>query len=148
MKMELFTEIEITAPASEVWKILMDTEKYPDWNPFISKIEGKLVQGNQLHIELGGMKFDPVVLVHRPYREFRWLGKLWVKGLFDGEHYFLLTENPDKSTHFVQGEKFSGLLVRLFKNNVLVKTKLNFEKMNTALKARAEQKEAMLLKAE
>jgi hypothetical protein len=138
MKMELFTEITIKAPVAEVWKILMETEKYPDWNPFISKIEGTLKEGNQIHVELGGMKFDPILLVKQPNREFRWRGKLWVKGLFDGEHYFLLSENPNGSCHFVQGEMFSGLFVRLFKNNVLVKTKLNFEQMNAALKARAE----------
>lgn len=136
--MKLCTETTIHAPANVVWNILMDSGKYPEWNPFISKMEGDLKIGNQIHVELGGMTFDPIVLSFLPKREFRWRGKLLIKGLFDGEHYFLLYENEDGSSHFVQGEIFSGILVRLFKNNVLVKTKANFEKMNAALKSRAE----------
>jgi hypothetical protein len=38
--MQIKTEIPIGAPASAVWSILMDFERYPEWNPFIKKISG------------------------------------------------------------------------------------------------------------
>ena len=44
----LQTEILINAPAEKVWGILMDFEKFPEWNPFILSIEGKQETGAQL----------------------------------------------------------------------------------------------------
>ena len=43
------TEIEISASDEEVWQVLSDFDAYPEWNPFIKTIEGKLEaypQGN------------------------------------------------------------------------------------------------------
>ena len=39
-----------------------------------------------------------------------WIGKLFVKGIFDGEHYFLLESVGPNGTHFTQGENFTGIL--------------------------------------
>jgi uncharacterized protein YndB with AHSA1/START domain len=39
---ELSTEIEIDAPPADVWRVLSDSEAYPEWNPFIRKLEGDL----------------------------------------------------------------------------------------------------------
>ncbi len=33
--------------------------------------------------------FKPKVVEVVPNRSFGWLGSLWVKGLFDGHHYFM-----------------------------------------------------------
>ncbi len=41
----------------------------------------------------------------------RWLGKLFVGGIFDGEHYFLLEPIDENRTRILDGENFSGLLV-------------------------------------
>ena len=54
--------------------------------------------------------------------------------LFDGEHYFILKENPDGSTLFVQGENFTGILVLLLWGSMEQNTKNGFEAMNAALK--------------
>ena len=37
---ELKTTIEINASPAKVWEVLLDFEKYPDWNPFIKNIRG------------------------------------------------------------------------------------------------------------
>jgi hypothetical protein len=39
-----------------------------------------------------GTNFTPVITKIEPVNEFRWIGKLWVKGIFDGEHVFMLEE--------------------------------------------------------
>ena len=57
------------------------------------------------------MRFAPTILSVRPDRELRWLGRFFVRGLFDGEHYFLLEPLNERRTRFIQGETFSGLLV-------------------------------------
>ena len=45
---ELRAEIEIDADPDSVWAVLMDFEAYPEWNPFITSIEGSQARGSQL----------------------------------------------------------------------------------------------------
>ena len=84
------------------------------------------------------MTFTPRVLCFEKNKEFRWLGKLFVKGLFDGEHTFELIDNRDGSTTFRQSEKFSGVLVPFFDKLIEGSTRRGFEAMNERLKERAE----------
>lgn len=83
------------------------------------------------------MTFKPEVLKVDVNKEFRWKGKLLLKGIFDGEHYFQLMDLGDGTTHFVHGESFIGLLVPLM-GGALTKTKMGFELMNEALKRECE----------
>ncbi len=131
----------INASADKVWKVLTDFESYPEWNPFIRQIEGKAVVGTQVeaHIQLPDQKsmiFKPTVLVSKPNREFRWLGSLWTKGIFDGEHYFILKPLGENRTEFIQGENFSGLLSGIFFRMIRENTRKGFEMMNEGLRER------------
>ena len=83
------------------------------------------------------MKFKPVVLKSEKALEFRWLGSLFVRGLFDGEHYFILKPLDKNRTQFIQGEKFSGVLVGLL-GKTLKQVPASFANMNEALKRRVE----------
>ncbi len=136
------SQIEIDAPAATVWAILMDFPAYPEWNPFIRQISGQPEVGARIEARLqppGGraMTFKPTVLVAEPDREFRWLGKLFVKGLFDGEHVFRIEPLGPDRVRFVQQESFAGVLVPLLKGT-LGQAEEGFRQMNAALKARAE----------
>ncbi len=132
------TSITINASKESVWKILTDFENYPKWNSFIKSVSGNVKVGNQIKIQLQGMIFKPTVLVFNENTEFKWLGHLWFKGLFDGEHKFIVTDNGDGTINFEQSENFSGILVKLFSKNLDKKTKRGFEQMNQELKLRAE----------
>ena len=83
------------------------------------------------------MRFAPKILVLEPGRELRWLGRLLMPGLFDGEHYFILDNIDGQRTRLTHGETFSGILVGLFGGG-LEATKAGFIAMNHALKQRAE----------
>jgi len=140
---EIRTSILIKAAPARVWSILMDFEQYPDWNPFIKTIAGEAEKGARItaYIEppgAKGMTFKPKVLVVEPEREFRWLGHLFIPGLFDGEHIFELSDNGNGTTTLVQRERFGGILIPLFKKMLNDNTLRGFEAMNEALKARAE----------
>ncbi len=132
------TQITINAPASTVWKVLSESNKYPEWNPFITRLSGPLEEGNKLQITAGGMKFSPVVLVSKKNEELRWLGKLLFQGLFDGEHSFVIDQQTDGSVVFYHEERFSGILVGLFRRKLETETKQGFEEMNQRLKERCE----------
>ncbi len=139
MAFEIKTSILIHAKPEAVWKTLTKTEDYPEWNPFVTSLQGELGMGNKLSAQLPGMKFTPTIVIWNPGKEFAWLGHLWVKGLFDGQHGFRVEENADGSTTFHHTEQFKGLLVPLFKKMLKTETKPGFEAMNEALKKRVEQ---------
>ncbi|MEN0051139.1 MAG: SRPBCC domain-containing protein [Bacteroidota bacterium] len=138
MALELKTSIEIKATPQQVWRQLLDFKSYGDWNPFITEINGDAFKGGKLSISAGGMKFQPTVLVHEENKEFKWLGSLLFKGIFDGAHRFLLEEDSDGHTIFHHSEYFKGVLVPVFKKKLLKDTKASFEQMNEALKKRVE----------
>ena len=132
------TEIHILATPERVWRILTDLDRYPEWNPFITRASGQLAEGRRLSIQAGDMAFKPVVQVFRPDRELQWLGSLWFKGLFDGAHRFELIPQADGTTLLRHSEDFSGLLVGVLASKLDQDTRAGFEAMNEALKARAE----------
>ncbi len=143
--MEIKTQILINATPDKVWSILTDFQNHPTWNPFIKSITGEAKVGSQITVSIAppdgkGMTFKPTVLAFEKNKEFRWLGKLLFKGLFDGEHKFELIDNGNGTTTFIQSEKFKGLLVALFKNQLERNTKEGFELMNASLKKYIEKK--------
>ena len=140
---QLTTTIEIESSPDVVWAILMDFEAYPEWNPFVREIKGNQSEGGQLSVRLqnpGGkaMTFAPIVTEAIPERRFSWLGKLGLKGVFDGHHHFDIAVTDGATVQFTQSEDFSGALVPVLWGMVTKKTRAGFESMNTALKERAE----------
>jgi hypothetical protein len=140
---EIHTEIDISASADRVWCVLSDFSSYPEWNPFIRRMQGEVRVGARLHVYIQpsgakGMSFRPTVLVANPKRELRWLGRLWVPGLFDGEHTFSIEPLSEGRVRFIQREQFKGLLVPLLSKMLDGDTRRGFEEMNSALKLRAE----------
>lgn len=140
---ELNTEIEINASAERVWQLLTDFDAYPQWNPFMRSVKGKPEPDSKLKVFIQpsgarGMKFSPTVLKAEPQRELRWLGRLFIGGLFDGEHIFNIQPLAENRVKFTQCEQFSGLLVPLFWRSLNTDTQRGFNEMNAALKKRAE----------
>jgi len=138
MKKTITTSVQINADSQTVWKVFSDFDSYPEWNPFVKFLKGEVKVGNQIEVKLQNMIFRPRVLKFDKSEEFTWLGHLWFKGLFDGEHSFRLTDNGDGTTSFEQREQFSGLLVRLLSKSLDRDTKPGFEAMNKELKLRVE----------
>jgi hypothetical protein len=140
---EIHTEIEIHASAERVWQVLTDFAAYPQWNPFIHRVEGEIKAGVRLHVFVQlsggkGMSFRPTVLAAEPNRGFRWLGHLWVPGLFDGEHSFAIERLDEDLVRFIQSERFGGLFLPLLTKMLDRDIQRGFEEMNRALKLRSE----------
>ncbi|WP_419487659.1 SRPBCC family protein [Chryseobacterium bernardetii] len=78
MSKKIETEITIHATPEKIWKILSNFHEYPDWNPFITEIQGSVEVGNQIQVKIkpqGGkiMIFKPVVLLKKENKELQWL---------------------------------------------------------------------------
>lgn len=140
MAKEIRTEIIIRAKREKVWAILTDFENYPNWNPFITFIQGKAEEGSQITVRIappGGkaMTFKPTIITRKENQELKWLGTVLFKGLFDGEHRFELKDNADGTVTFVQNEQFRGIFTGLFNPEKTIK---GFNEMNNKLKELAE----------
>ena len=141
---QIRSEITIDASAERVWQVLTGFDAYPEWNPFITSIAGDLKSESRLKIYAKppgkmGMTFKPVVLSVQANRELRWMGHLLVPGIFDGQPSFAIDPIEENRVTFVQGERFTGVLVPFFGLiGLLDATLRGFEEMNRALKERAE----------
>jgi hypothetical protein len=137
----IVTAIDIAAPPAAVWAVLSDFAAYPDWNPFIRRIVGVPRTGAQLDVTVkppngSEMSFKPTVLKAEPDRELRWLGRVLIPGVFDGEHSFLI-EPTATGCRVAHEEFFWGLLVPFF-GRMLDDTEKGFVAANEALKRRVE----------
>jgi hypothetical protein len=142
------TVIHIHKSPGYVWSVLINFKDYPEWNPLVTRISGDVKEGANLSVTVtlpgkDGINFTPKVLKAEPLKEFRWKGKLIFKGLFDGEHYFLLEPLPNGSTALRHGEIFTGILPPFMKGT-LQKTKSGFELMNVALKEYCENENSVI----
>ncbi|QEL54632.1 SRPBCC domain-containing protein [Chromobacterium paludis] len=137
------TAIDIAAGPEQVWQVLTDWPRYPEWNPFIVGLHGRRETGASLVATLhppGGRRltFRPRLTAFNTGQQLRWRGKLLLPGLFDGEHHFRLEALENGHTRLHHGEDFSGLLLPLFGQKLQTATRQGFLAMNEALKQRCE----------
>ncbi len=132
---------EIPAPSERVWQILTDTASYPEWNPFVRRLEGELSVGSRLSVDLQPNEkkpttMKPVVVEFDAGRSFTWLGRVGLPGVLDGRHTFSV-EPTAHGSRLVQHERLSGMLTPLFRAMLTIDTPAAFEASNDALAARA-----------
>jgi hypothetical protein len=144
MTKQIRAEIDIHATPERVWQVLTDFAAYPQWNPFMTQARGTARRGERLTIRMQpagrrAMTFRPAVLDADPGRRLRWLGRLGLPGIFDGEHSFTIEPRGDGQVRLVQQEEYQGLLVPFMAKSLDRHTLPAFEQMNQALKRRAEQ---------
>jgi hypothetical protein len=86
------TEIEINAPLSLVWQLVVDLAGYNVWNPFLTYVRGEAKEGAsvEFHVNLPGAQTTPTrVRISQilPGSKIVWVGHfLNIPGLIDGEH--------------------------------------------------------------
>lgn len=137
------TEVLIDATPEDVWLVLSNIGEYPQWNPFIVRLEGALAVGKELEVTLsppGGtqMSFDTRVVTVTKNRELAWRAGLVVPGIFLGAHRFLIEPAGDGRTKLVHSERFTGLLIGPLTHHMLDRFELGFVEMNQAVKIKAE----------
>lgn len=140
MKKEITTQILIRSTPEKIWNILTAIENYPNWNPFITSIQGEIKEGKKISISIkppngNKINFKPTIISIKNNKELSWFGTVIFKGIFDGKHKFELIDNKNGTTTFIHSEKFRGIFVWLFD---VRKTTNGFNEMNKKLKELAE----------
>lgn len=136
------TAVEIDAPPSRVWTVLVDLPAYANWNPFIVEAGGTVAVGETLSLRMAlpgrtPMSIKPRLLVVDPEHELRWKGRLVMPGLFDGEHAFVLTPLENNRTRVDHWERFAGVLLPIARGMIYEGTVQSFHALNAALAKRA-----------
>ncbi len=138
-------EIEINAPAEQVWLLLTDFPTFPRWNPFIREASGDLRPGAKLTIRLRIGKrlvtFRPTVTKVEPGRELRWLARLPLPRLFDVERSFAIEPHGEGRVRFIQHEDCTGLLTPLILGfgDTAGEIRRGYDRFGLAVKALAEE---------
>ena len=134
----IHTSIDINAPRDKVWSILVDNPAYPEWNPYHVKVDGTMTIGEQLDVVINKpngktVKIQPHVMRLEPLTELTWGGG--IKGIFFGEHVFLLFSIDESRTRLVHKERFSGIAIPFAS---LESIDEGYNLMNQRLKEKAE----------
>ena len=141
---EIRTEIEIAAPMTEVWDILMDFGAWPDWNPTVNQASGTASLGSKISITMAGpegkngQKYSANITTYEAPRSFRWRAVMLAGFLMTNDRSFELEPAGD-GTRLINTEHFSGLAVSLFWGKLENFVPDSLKTMNEALKAKAEQ---------
>lgn len=80
------------------------------------------------------MTFRPRVLVSDANRELKWRGGLFLRGIFDGTHSFVIEPLAKDKVKLHHYEKFSGILSGMIFAKIHTSTLAGFNAMNEALK--------------
>lgn len=110
-----YTEIEINSSPAEVWRVIADNQNYPSWNPYHVKVEGDFSIGQPLVVHVNKPNGENVIVKPHlirltPNKELTWGGG--IRGVFYGEHVFLLEETERGTTHLIHKESFTGFAVQ------------------------------------
>ena len=134
---EMHTEIYVEAPPEKVWSVLVDTERYPEWNPVFVKVEGTLAKGAQVtnHVVEPGkepVEMGSTVVAFEPAKELNQAGG--IPGFITFDHRYILKPEGD-GTRVVQHEIDQGLYMYFWDSSWVEPA---YAKVNQALKARVE----------
>jgi len=138
--MSLVYEASTTIEASPatVWSVLVDTAKWPEWDPFCIRIDGHVALGKKV---TAWTKLSPdrgfgVKVTQLDENEkMVWSGGMPL-GLFKGVRTYALTERGDE-TEFSMREEFTGPMLFMIKGSIPDMTEA-FEAFVNGLKERAE----------
>jgi len=107
------SEILIAAPIEKVWRLLVEIDKWPKWQPNItaSKFAGPLKQGTEFEWTTGGTKITSRLAVVRAGEELAWTGKALNATAI---HVWQLRPTPDGGTEVSTRESMSGFMLKVF----------------------------------
>jgi uncharacterized protein YndB with AHSA1/START domain len=144
--------VAIKAPIEVVWRAMLDTHAYGEWNPFVVRVDrapGEPVVGQRMRLHVrwasgkGTTSDEEIARVEPPSVEaprraalvYAYRGLLHALWLVRGSRFQTLEESADGVTLYRSEETFRGLLAS---SVPLADVQDGFERHAQALRARAE----------
>ncbi|HET9422471.1 MAG TPA: SRPBCC domain-containing protein [Nocardioides sp.] len=130
MKARPGASVEIEAPLDLVWQVMLDTESYGEWNPFVERVETPAppAVGNPivLHVRWANGRTtrspERITTIESPATDsgvttarlsYRYVGLPARLRLLSAVRHQRLTQRPGEPTSYDTVEEFDGPLVRL-----------------------------------
>jgi hypothetical protein len=135
--------VEIDAPVARVWHAVTDFGFYPQWNPWIVRLDGEAKEGSKLTgtIRMEGRKDSNIrsVAIKVETGKEMLLKTVVFTGLLGDNHRFRFESLGTDRTRFHQSVTFHGILSP-FIGGVVKDNQIALERMNAALKGLCESK--------
>jgi hypothetical protein len=112
-KLELRSEVEISAEPGRIWQVLLDFANHQRWNPFWAELRGRAERVGRVTLELtppGGrnVRLRRQIGVFEPERELGWSGSYGWGWLLRSDQSFRLTSLADGRTRLTVAENLRG----------------------------------------
>jgi hypothetical protein len=128
----------IDASPDEVWAVVEDIARYPDWDSGVERVEGRLAEGEKIKVYSEanpGRAFAVEVTELTPGRRMVWSGGMPL-GLFKGVRTYRVAPEGG-GTRFTMREEYTGPLLPLIWRS-MPDLQPSFDKFARGLKARVE----------
>jgi hypothetical protein len=137
-------QVDILAAPEHVWAVLTDFPAYPQWNPSVMLIEGRLRTGERLRIRARlaarlTLTLRVKLVICDPLLKLCWEASVVRPAIFLGRHCFVIEPLPGRGVRLVQEETFTGALAPLFAFSFAGALRSSYNDCNQAIKKRAEE---------
>ncbi len=114
MPLKIEHQLGVKAPASVVWEIIHDLERWADWNPLYTQASGVIRIGERLTLTLAlpgqpPRELEAIVIDWTPDEAIHWKTS-HVRGLVRTVRYLEIEAKSETGCIFSNGEIFQGLL--------------------------------------
>ena len=110
-------EIVIGVPPAVIWKALMDSAGYGDWNPIFTRVDGDFAQGATMALSMttsdGGSTAIEVVVKEMILKPEAYIRALVFWGVLTANHQWLIEEMP-QGARVTQHEEYRGVGVLFY----------------------------------
>ncbi len=130
--------VDIKASPEIVWGLITDAEKFTNWDPDVTRIEGQIVHNQKVTVytKVSPDRAFPVTVAEFvPNQKMVWASGMPL-GMFKGQRTFTLTQQGDTTRYHVR-EEFTGWLLPIIGRTIPDLSEA-FQRHADALKATAE----------
>jgi uncharacterized protein YndB with AHSA1/START domain len=141
--MRIEQTLVIAAPAALVWRVIVDLERYPEWNPFVVACRSTLAVGAPIEMRVRGLapwalSQREEILAHEPGRRLCYGLRGAFLGAISSERCHLVTEREPALAHYRSTFALGGGLAPLVRALLGRRLARGFCAMTGALARRAE----------
>ncbi|MCW2799883.1 MAG: hypothetical protein JWQ70_1355 [Aeromicrobium sp.] len=137
--------VQIEAPASFVWDVLVDYERYPEWNPYTIAAETTLELGDRIDLTLPQVDGSDATFINRefirvvdPPHHLRYDTGEEMQGILGLRDQYIAELGPERCEYYTT-DTLSGDLADLVMETTGDWIKAGFDSVALGLKARSEQ---------